>query len=275
MGRSLIIVRAGPDSLHPRWIEDAATRDWDLFVCPYAEVPFASDPARGVTVGDVRPGPKWTGLRALLEVWDGWRDYDHIMLADDDLDAPAATWSAFLAACRVVEAKLAQPAVATGTHFDQLITLCNPAFSRRRVTFVEIMMPCFRRDVLADLLPTLRLSETGSGFGLDYLWPHLLGYRDLHIMDATPVRHTRPVGGMRDAATHKALWDEARAILARHGVRPALRTLSGLDLEGRELEAASEAFLHAYLRGYWPVLGRNQRRFGRFMREQLDISLSR
>lgn len=107
MGRSLVIVRAGPGSLHPRWIEGEAVRDWDLLVCPYAEIPFASDPARGVTVDVVRPGPKWTGLRALLEAWDGWRDYDNVMLADDDLDAPAATWSAFLAACREVEAKIA------------------------------------------------------------------------------------------------------------------------------------------------------------------------
>lgn len=34
---------------------------------------------------EIIPGPKWTGLFALLHTWPRWRDYECIWLRDDDL----------------------------------------------------------------------------------------------------------------------------------------------------------------------------------------------
>ncbi|MFX8453508.1 hypothetical protein ABTL48_21160, partial [Acinetobacter baumannii] len=40
-------------------------------------------------------------------------------------------------------------------------------------------------------------SRSGTGFGFDVLLPYLLRYKDIWVIDATPVYHTRPVGVRR------------------------------------------------------------------------------
>ena len=57
-------------------------RNWDLYLCPYQ--PLAAQEGLDFTVGDVIAGPKWSGLRELLNNWTGWRNYAHIWLPDDD-----------------------------------------------------------------------------------------------------------------------------------------------------------------------------------------------
>ena len=271
MTRSLIIVRAGHNSIHDGWLSQNPDRDWDLFICPYQETPFADSPGNGVFLGDVLPGQKWTGLRALLNKWVGWRDYDYIVLADDDIETTATNWSAFFAECRRLGANLAQPALSRDSYVDRIITSANGSFRSRRVTFVEIMIPCFKRDVLAEFLPTLALTETGFGFGLDFLWPHMLGNQDIFIFDSTAVRHTRPVGGDRNSDKQKAAWSEARSIIAKFGVTINIKTLSGIDHEGKELSAESIQFIHAYIKGYWHILDRRPHYLAQLLQYQLGV----
>jgi hypothetical protein len=73
---NLVIARVGTTSLHPHWFDPEAPRNWDLRLCPYQPI---AEPA------DVIPGPKWAGLRELLNTWEGWRSYDYIWLPDDDI----------------------------------------------------------------------------------------------------------------------------------------------------------------------------------------------
>src|SRR5580704_10385767 len=112
MSRDLIIVRAGSLSLHQTWLVREQPQPWDLFVCPYEKLPIAVVDASCVFFGEVIPGPKWIGLRALLNKWHGWRDYRYIVLADDDLFALPGTWSRFFERAAKYGAKLAAPALA-------------------------------------------------------------------------------------------------------------------------------------------------------------------
>ena len=70
---NLVIARAGRGSLHPAWLTPAQPRNWDLMLCPYQPLPpqDTADITADITVGEVRPGPKWTGLRELLSDWQG------------------------------------------------------------------------------------------------------------------------------------------------------------------------------------------------------------
>lgn len=282
MPRDLIIVRAGAPTLHARWLEGGTPPDWDLYVCPYQ--PIAAEAAPGVTLGEVVPGQKWTGLRHLLKTWRGWRDYRYVMLADDDLLADAATFNRFFARCAEQGSVLAQPGLSRDSYFFHLATLANASFAVRRTSFVEIMMPCLRSDFLADVLGTLDEGETGFGWALDYVWPKLAGYSDIHIVDETPVVHTRPVGTMRNAEVNRAATLEARRLKRRHGIRRQIvKTFGGLAVDGRRLgldrEPVSPRFadfyqgdsllLHALVRGYADVFDRHPDRFKPFLTSQM------
>jgi hypothetical protein len=55
------------------------------------------------------------------------------------------------------------------------------------------MAPLFTINSLSQI--KLTFSQSVSGWGLDVLWPKLLPNAQFGILDATPMFHTRPLGG--------------------------------------------------------------------------------
>lgn len=192
--RNLVVVRAGDDSLHPEWIRDSP-RDFDLFISYYGKVEgrYAAD-------GDyyeARPGPKWPCIAALLEQHRELIDeYDAFWFPDDDLSVGTAVINrmfAFFCAHRLC---LAQPALTRDSYHTWSTLLQEPGCHLRYTGFVEVMAPLFSRAALKVCAPTF--SESPSGWGLDWVWPTLCRRAQLDgiaVLDATPVWHTRPVGG--------------------------------------------------------------------------------
>ncbi|GBR49731.1 fucolectin tachylectin-4 pentraxin-1 [Acetobacter pomorum DSM 11825] len=242
MQRNLIIARCGAQSLHPEWRKGGAP-DWDLVLCPFQPIEMQGLPGQMVV------GHKWDGLYRFLTEWDGWQQYDYICLPDDDLFATAETWNRFFAACGQYKAKLAAPALTPGSFCSHLSTLQNKNFVARASTFAEIMAPCMHRDFLQQVLPTLRFSRAGTGFGLDLLWPMMLGWRDIWIMDATPVEHTRPVGQQRSSALGEMSEYDFRFI-AGLGVVGATWPYGGYTPQGTYLDYQDKRFAEVYRQGY-------------------------
>ncbi len=257
MSRDLVIARVGRKSLHRSWVDEGKPRGWDLYLCPFQEIP----PQTGLdcTVGEVIPGPKWTGLRTLLNEWDGWRDYDHIWLPDDDILASQDTVSAMFEAARALQFKLFTPALHEDSHYTHYIIMRNRNFFARRVGFVEIMVPGFSRPVLEQLLGTLDESTTGWGWGLDPLWAKLLDYQDLGILDAVPVLHTRPVGTLRDADLHRRLSEENDRILAAHQCPSQMVTYAGIGPHLQDLALSPDELLVKLVQGWDYLFERDPR----------------
>ena len=63
----------------------------------------------------------------------------------------------------------------------------------RYTNFVEIMAPLLSISALIHLMPTLDNDDIKSAWGLDYVWPYLLNYKNVAVVDKTPMTHTRPV----------------------------------------------------------------------------------
>ena len=248
---NLVIARAGRGSLHPAWLTPSQPRNWDLMLCPYQPLP-PQDTA-DITVGEVRPGPKWTGLRELLSDWQGWRDYDQIWLPDDDIFASQDTINRLFDLGRAMSFALFAPALQEASYYAHFDTMRNQACFARRTGFVEIMVPCFSTRALAALLPTLDLTPTGWGWGLDSLWPHLLAYRDIGIIDAAPVLHTRPVGQFRDAELGRRVRAESDHIMATHGCGQVHTTFELIGPDRQPVPLASDA-LAARLAEGWRYL---------------------
>jgi hypothetical protein len=247
MRKNLVLARVGPNSLHHCWVDRGKARTWDLFLAPYAAIPPVGD--LDCVVGPVVAGPKWSGVREVLRQWDGWRDYDYVWIPDDDVYADQDTISLMFDVARTVGFDLFAPALHESSHYAHFSTMVNRRFFGRWTGFVEIMMPGFSAAALGSLLPTLDLTETGWGWGLDSLWPKLLDYENVGIVDGAPVIHTRPVGQMRDQQLSLRVLAESDRILADHDCRQVHTTFAAFGPDLKRLELTPEQLLAEVVQG--------------------------
>jgi hypothetical protein len=255
---NLVVVRCGAQSLHPGWLNPTEARNWDLLLCPYEPVAEPS-PDDGVFTADVRVGPKWAGVSAFISGSYGaaidWRDYRQIWLPDDDLVIAQNDINRLFDIAGQLGAQLCAPALHPSSYFSHPITMLNTEFTARRTTFVEIMMPCFATSALAALAATIDRSTTGYGWGLDFVWPHLLDFKDVYIVDAVMALHTRPV-----SSAPSEVYEDMAQLLAQSGTQTRTTVLGGYDRELAHITADDLAFRvklikgWAYLYAKWPVL---------------------
>lgn len=217
--RNLVIVRAGDRSLHREWIADPR-RDFDLFVSYYGREPdrYRED----AEYHEHRPGPKWPCIAELLAAHPELVErYDAFWLPDDDISASPAVIDRMFALFHGLDLALAQPALTRDSYYSWDFLLQRPGCVLRHSRFVEVMVPIFGREALAACLPSF--AESRSGWGLDWLWPRLCAPdrpERIAILDATPVRHTRPLGGelYRNNPALDPRLDEQR-LLAKYGLQ--------------------------------------------------------
>ena len=258
--KNLVLARVGAQSLHSTWLDPARERNWDLVVVPYQAIPRQRH--ADVMVTGVIPGPKWTGLRELLNAWDGWRAYDRIWLPDDDIATDQATLNRMFDIADRVGLDLFAPALHPSSYFAHFITMQNPRLHGRWVGFVEIMVPGFSRGALERLRPTLDLTVTGWGWGLDSVWPKILGYRNVGIIDATPVVHTRPVGEMRDRDLAAAVRDESDRMLAQYECRQTHTTFGAFGPDLAPLDLTPDELLAELIAGARDLIAEDPRILG-------------
>lgn len=176
-------------------------------------------------------------------------NYDYVCMPDDDIAASAGTWSAFFEHCHALKAKLAAPALTPDSYFTYPITMQNTAFRARSTTFVEVMVPCLSGAFLRETYDFLLLSRTGIGYGIDFLWPTLLSYQDIWIVDETPVCHTRPVSSARSELIQTLCMYDLQYIMD-FGVIRSIHTMGGFARDGRYLAAGDVGFIDLYHQGY-------------------------
>lgn len=189
--RFLVMVRAGDNSLHRQWVA-GGNRNWDLVVSWYGDKPYEAVSDEAVLV---QKGWKWDVLASQFAANPRWlEDYDLIFLPDDDIATDAASISKMFEIAAVHRLSVCQPGLSADSYFSHIHTLASRSFLLRYTTFVECMAPCMTPDLIRRMLPYLALSP--SGYGLDYVWARLEpdNRQRAAIIDATPMRHTRPVG---------------------------------------------------------------------------------
>jgi hypothetical protein len=235
MRKNLVLLRVGPSSIHRGWIDADTSRTWDLYLSPYS--PIADEPDMECLVGELIRGPKWSGIREVLNTWDGWREYDYIWLPDDDIGASQNVINDMFRVAAAMGFDLFAPALDSASYYAHFDMMQNTSFFGRWVGFVEIMVPGFSRSALERLLPTLDLSKTGWGLGLDSVWPKLLDYSNIGVLDGITVTHTRPIGQRRDDELATLMLEESDAILAKYDCRQVHTTFNvfGPDLEPRTM----------------------------------------
>lgn len=192
--RFLVMARVGDDSLHKEWLHPHGHKIFDLYLEYYGD-------GRNDYQGDcdfygVAKETKWPRFYKVIEEnKELIFQYDAIWMPDDDIRTNCATISRMFHTFMVYNLLLAQPALTRHSYYSHKVTLQEEAYLLRYTNYVEVMAPIFSREALKTLWPTFNKSI--SGFGLDSIWPKILGYpKDkLAVLDRVPVTHTRPVGG--------------------------------------------------------------------------------
>ncbi len=226
--RFLLIIRAGDRSVHQKWFDAGADRNFDLLISYYGTKAgrYQDD---GKFYHEMT-GPAWPAYHAIMRDNPRLREsYDHVGFADDDLDAKMPIWNALFAFCHRQGFDLAQPSILGPISYP--ITAPVPGLLYRRTNFVEIMCPIFSRRALAVCYPSF--GESVSGWGINHIWPRLLAKHGgkLAIIDQHSVTHTRP---LRSGTLYTHLQGqgidptaERASVMARHGIAEAdIRELS-------------------------------------------------
>ncbi len=196
----LALFRAGKSSLHPHAVAGLAAQNFDYALSWFADDPPAADAAVFV---HMQKGAKWPGLYETIRAhWDMISQYRYVWLPDDDLLCVPEDVSRMFSISDELALDLAQPALTPDSFFSHIVTLQHVAYQVRFTNFVEIMAPALSIDMLARALPTIK--DSVSGYGLDSIWPRLTQLGKVAIIDDTPVKHTRPIGGPNHAFSKNA-----------------------------------------------------------------------
>jgi hypothetical protein len=160
---------------------------------------------------------KWGNLNAMLAEHPPG-DADWLLLIDDDVELPRGFLDTFVLCAERFGLKLAQPAHAFASHAAWDVTRRRPGLLARTGRFVEIgPVTALHRDTFGTLLP---FPDLRMGWGLDARWSAVAAEHGwpVGIVDATPVRHLRPVAGAypRDEAMAEAeAFLDGRAYVTR------------------------------------------------------------
>jgi len=224
----LVFVRAGNSSLHGRLLAENPERNWDCCVSWYVPPPDEH-------LADHYSAGGFNKLDGFLVFWKErhadwpWR---YVVLLDDDLYLRPGALTRFFELCDRYGTYLSQPGVNWFTHTTLNVLVRNPACVMRRLSFVEVMAPCFSAAALVELLPTF--DWTRSTWGTDVAWGCILeGRHPIHVVDAVGVDHTR-TGDGRPTAFYRKLTamgvdpkQELRGILQRYPNFGGQRMLKG------------------------------------------------
>jgi len=124
------------------------------------------------------------------------KQYDFIIIVDDDIRLHNGFLDKFINMQDHFDFSIAQPARTIDSTISHEITRQRPDLLARQTLFVEIgPLVSIRHDAQKLILPLDERSP--MGWGLDYVWPHMIQKNNMKmgIIDSVPVAHTlRPVG---------------------------------------------------------------------------------
>lgn len=157
---------------------------------------------------------------SLAELYDGY------LFLDGDLEFEPVALSQFLSFVHAARFDLAQPSLTRDSYCYWKMAYHQPEYIFRETSFVEVMAPYLSRAALSKTCKTF--TQSISTYGLDLVWPSLIGSSAIGVVDAFQIRHRERVdhaGGNFYKYLKSIDVDldaEERQILAEYGVIPEI-----------------------------------------------------
>ncbi|WP_078428360.1 DUF707 domain-containing protein [Alkalihalobacterium alkalinitrilicum] len=218
--RFLVMARVGDTSLHKEWLHP--DRKFDLFLEYFGD--GSNNYKEDCDFYSEAKNSKWPRFHKIIEDFgDHIFKYDAVWMPDDDISTDCSTIHQLFDLFTKYKLSLAQPSLSKDSYYSHDITRQVPRSILRYTNFVEVMVPLFSREALQLCWDTFKKSK--SGWGLDSVWPKLLGNprNKIAIIDEVSVKHTRPLrkGTLYDDI-HYTLSDskiELHCICKEYGVK--------------------------------------------------------
>lgn len=191
--KNLLIAAIGNDVKYTStWFSSAENKEFDFIALCYEEN-VSKQVLQYANFFSYKKGYKYPLLFDLLNTQVDLSQYDAFFFPDDDVVISTEKINQLFKLFHEYKLELSQPSLDRESYFSHKITRnCRKKNVLLRYSnFVEIMCPIFSRNALQRCLPTFSSSETG--YGLDYVWPNLLNFKDIAIIDAVQAHHARPV----------------------------------------------------------------------------------
>ena len=189
---NLVLSPAGDNSLHSEWVKGES--NFDLVLLYYGDdLKKAESYLIDTPHIYASKGFKWWLIKSFIEDNLEWfSQYEYIWFPDDDLEISTENINKLFEVAKQYDLYICQPALLG--YVSHQITIPQEDSLLRYTNFVEVMAP------LMNLNTTLQLKDTFdvnySSWGLDGLWPHLLGdpTDKVAIIDSIKMIHTKPQG---------------------------------------------------------------------------------
>ena len=210
------MVPAGDSSLHTHWI--SGNCNFDLIIIYYGNSEDVYNEYKTQSLDCVKnKGEKWHLIHNYIKNnFDKIKHYEYIWFPDDDLLSNSDDINTLFYTNKEHELSLSQPSLDGYVSYD--IEKKVEGSKLRFTSFVEIICPMMSKNTCFNLLETFIINE--SGWGLDYLWPKLLGYSQdkIAIIDKVEVEHTRPVGSNYSNRFKKEPMQELNELFRSHNL---------------------------------------------------------
>jgi hypothetical protein len=193
MKKNLIISPTGNDTLVGEWVKGDYNFDLVLLCYDIENTPNFSTFSSYTPYIFSGKGEKWHLIKSFIQ--DNLNfisQYSYIWCPDDDILISSDNINKLFELANVYGLWICQPSMTGYVSHEITKPISNNLL--RYTNFVEILAPLFNLDSLLKLYNTFDL--TNSGWGYDWIWPHLLeNPKDkIAIIDEITIEHTRPLG---------------------------------------------------------------------------------
>lgn len=161
--------------------------------------------------------------KLLTELHPEWLDqYDYFYFLDDDIEIDTHQINKLFSFSKAFKADISCASLTEDSFCSWPIFKHKTYHFCRYVGQIEVMAPLFSKEALRVCLPTF--TGTRSSWGLDAVWPKLLGYPTdkLIIFDCVTMKHIYPVGGgelyKKIGVDPEKEWKEFTKL---HGAKPS------------------------------------------------------
>jgi hypothetical protein len=215
MYRNLVIVACGDNSLHSDWL--LGDKNFDFGFIYYGDSDEKFEEYKKQSKYNLKKkGQKWHLIYDFIKIFeDEIKKYDYIWFPDDDLKTDFDSINRLFNINTDFKLNLSQPTLDGYVSFDIERRIDESIL--RFTDFVEIICPIMNIKTVFKLLDTFIYND--SGWGLDFLWPKILGYPEnkIAIIDDVTVTHTRPVSGDYSRFKKKPM-DELTELFQKYGL---------------------------------------------------------